>query len=404
MKKDIVLIDLFSGIGGFSKGLIDAGFNITRHYFSEIDKHAIANYKYNFPDAKFIGSVIDVSGTSIRDQHPNEHIIVTFGFPCQDISIAGKRRGLVEGTRSSLLFEAGRIVTESKAQTFIAENVKGLSSVNEGRSFYEVLKFLTYLNSDSPQYTVEVQLLNTSWLLPQNRERYYFIGHIGTKCKQRIFPITENDFRTTERSGDTTTVRTLDTQSNQAVIVAQRGRNPENSSDRTPGAPTVQRLEVNEKGQSNALTGVQKDNLVLLKCISHYGHKDKDAVESDIVPTLKAESHGHEPMIVNTNMAGQQFENDYAGTLRAGASANYMTVSNIRRLTEIECERLQGFPDNWTKFGIYEKQVWINKKEKTFRIVEGVESVSKTQRYKMCGNAVTVSIVELIGKKLLSGI
>ena len=198
--------------------------------------------------------------------------------------------------------------------------------------------------------------------------------------------------------------QTLDTQSNQGVIVAQRGRNPENSSDRTPGAPTVQRLEVNKKGQSNTLTGVQKDNLVLVKCISHYGHKDKDAVESDIVPTLKAESHGHEPMIVNTNMAGQQFENDYAGTLRAGASDNYMTVSNIRRMTEIECERLQGFPDNWTKFGIYEKQVWINKKEKTFRIVEGVESVSKTQRYKMCGNAVTVSIVELIGKKLLSGI
>ena len=73
----------------------------------------------------------------------------------------------------------------------------------------------------------------------------------------------------------------------------------------------------------------------------------------------------------------------------------------IRRLTEMECERLQGFPDNWTMFGIYQRQVWINKKEKTFRIVEGVEKISRTQRYKMCGNAVTTSIVALIGKKLL---
>ena len=206
---NIVLIELFSGIGGFHKGLSDAGFNIVKCYFSEIDKHAIANYKYNFPHAEFIGSVLDVSGTWIRERHPNEHIIVTFGFPCQDISIAGKRRGLAEGTRSSLLFEAGRIIIECAAQTFIAENVKGLSSVNEGRSIYEALRFLTFFNTDNPLYTVEMQLFNTSWLLPQNRERYYFIGHIGAGSCKRIFPITENDFGVIERTSDTATVRTL---------------------------------------------------------------------------------------------------------------------------------------------------------------------------------------------------
>jgi hypothetical protein len=78
--------------------------------------------------------------------------------------------------------------------------------------------------------------------------------------------------------------------------------------------------------------------------------------------------------------------------------------SRIRRLSEVECERLQGFPDNWTKFGVYEKQVWINKKEKTFKIVEGVQEISRTQRYKLCGNAVTKKIVELIGKKLIEKI
>lgn len=59
---EIKLIELFAGIGGFSKGLTDAGFKITEHYFSEINKHAIANYKYNFPHAKYIGSVTDISG------------------------------------------------------------------------------------------------------------------------------------------------------------------------------------------------------------------------------------------------------------------------------------------------------------------------------------------------------
>lgn len=206
---EIILVDLFSGIGGFAEGLIRAGFKITHHYFSEIDKHAIANYKYNFPHAEYIGSVTDISGHDIRAKHPGAKIFVTGGFPCQDISIAGNRKGFTTGTRSSLLFEAGRIIDELKCEHFLIENVKGLSSVNEGTGLYKTITFLTYLNSYSPQYTVDVQLFNTKWLLPQNRERYYFIGSIGTRCGKRIFPITENDFGATERTGNSTTVRTL---------------------------------------------------------------------------------------------------------------------------------------------------------------------------------------------------
>ncbi len=209
MKKDIVLVSLFSGIDGFAKGLINAGFNITHHYFSEIDKHAIANCKYNFPNAQYIGSVTNVSGHEIRAKHPAAEIIVTFGWPCQDNSIAGKRKGHRPGTRSGLLFEAGRIIYECKPQTFIAENVKGLFSVNAGNDFYEAIRFLTYLDTDSQQYTVEMQLLNTAWVLPQNRERTYFVGSIGTGGIKRILPVTENDCRTTEGTGDTRSVRTI---------------------------------------------------------------------------------------------------------------------------------------------------------------------------------------------------
>ena len=209
VNEEIILVSLFSGIDGFALGLIRAGFKIKHHYFSEIDKHAIANLKYNFPNAEYIGSVTDVSGTKIRSKHPTSKIIVTGGFPCQDISIAGKRKGLTAGTRSSLLFEAGRVIDECKSDYFLIENVKGLSSVNEGTALYKTIRFLTFINSDSPQYTVDVQLFNTKWVLPQNRERYYFIGFAGIGSGRKIFPFTENDFGTSKGTGDTTTVRTL---------------------------------------------------------------------------------------------------------------------------------------------------------------------------------------------------
>ena len=209
MQKEIVLVELFSGIGGFVKGFTDAGFIIEHHLFSEIDIHAIANYKNNYPNAEYIGSVTDVSGAAIRARFPNKTIIVTFGFPCQDNSIAGKRKGTKRGTRSGLLFESGRICLESRCDAFVAENVRGFYSVNEGFDFYEALRFLTYLDTDSPQYTVEQQLLNTTWVLPQNRERTYFVGHIGTGSIKRIFPITENDFRIVEGSTNAATVITI---------------------------------------------------------------------------------------------------------------------------------------------------------------------------------------------------
>lgn len=83
------LLELFSGIGGFALGLQRAGFEFTEHYFSEINKYAIANYKYNFKNAKHIGSVTNVQGREL-----GKIDIITFGSPCQDFSLAGKRKGL----------------------------------------------------------------------------------------------------------------------------------------------------------------------------------------------------------------------------------------------------------------------------------------------------------------------
>ncbi len=165
----IITLDLFSGIGGFSKGVQEAGFEIEKHYFSEIDTHAIANYKYNFPNAKHIGSVTNVRGTDI--ERPN---IITFGSPCQDFSLAGKRTGM-DGQRSSLISEAIRLISECRPDFFIWENVKGAFSSNNSRDFWAIIQAFANIGG----YRLEWQLLNTSWVLPQNRERIYLVGHLA---------------------------------------------------------------------------------------------------------------------------------------------------------------------------------------------------------------------------------
>ena len=182
------VLELFSGIGGFAKGFEQAGFKFTKHYFSEIDKHAIANYKFNFPNAESIGSVTDVRGNEI--ERPD---IITFGFPCQDLSIAGKRKGFA-GERSSLFYQAMRIINEVKPDIFIFENVKGLYSSHGGKDFTAVLRTI----ADIGLYECEWQLCNTEWVLPQNRERIYFIGHLTGRSKPRVFPFREKNARVNE--------------------------------------------------------------------------------------------------------------------------------------------------------------------------------------------------------------
>jgi DNA (cytosine-5)-methyltransferase 1 len=336
--EEIVLVDLFSGIGGFAKGLMDGGMRITKHYFSEIDKHAIANYKYNFPDAEYIGSIIHVSGERIRAAHPSAKIIITFGWPCQDNSIAGKRKGQRKGTRSGLLFEAGRIIFESKCELFLAENVKGLYSVNEGIDFYESIRFLTYLDTDNPQYTVEMQLFNTDWILPQNRERTYFIGHIGGRSFTRVFPIQKNmqqTFKEQQQTTNTITTRYYQSQAGGGYII--------------------------------------EDKQLLINSATEEGFEI--AIEGDSINYSVLSSK------TRRGRVGKQ----KAQTIDTAVNQGVFTKGIIRRFTEIECERLQGFPDNWTMWGNYD---------------EVVKAIPRNQRYRLCGNAVTKKLIELISNQI----
>tara|TARA_R110000737_G_scaffold260669_1_gene268975 strand:+ start:285 stop:1307 length:1023 start_codon:yes stop_codon:yes gene_type:complete len=338
MNKNITLLDLFSGIGGFHLGLQKAGFKV-KSYNSEIDKYANQVYKHNFKQSTYVGSVTDVRGSEL----PRINAI-TFGSPCQDFSLAGKRKGM-GGERSSLILEAIRLIKECRPDFFIWENVKGTFSSNNREDFAGILQAFANIGG----YRLEWQLLNTKWFLPQNRERVYLVGYTPGKSRGQIFPIGESikrDVIEKESSACITTSYHKGVNFDNQLIAAQRGR-------AYRGQP--QQLEFREDGNSNTLSTVQKDNYVL-----GYSRDKKGKVVS-------------------------RHRKDIANTIHSSSGTGNNTdqfVNSIRRLTPIECERLQGFPDNWTQQG-----------------VDG--PISDTQRYKMCGNAVTVDVVEAVGKKII---
>ena len=322
------IIDLFSGIGGFSLGFQRAGYQFTEHYFSEIDKHAIANYKHNFPHAKHIGDITTLHGGDFRDID-----IITFGSPCQDFSLAGRRKGL-KGSKSSLIEYAITLIANIRPSIFIWENVKGAFSSNAGADFWAILKAFTNIGG----YTIEWQLLNTSWVLPQNRERLYLIGHLTGRSIPGVFPIGKNDF---------TSISKTQSQS-QASVSTTLKANGRMSTDDTYIIPKNART-LTGGGHSGGL----HSDMTVIRQLKRGKNKGADL---KICPTISSNAFQ---------------ENNLLG--------------GIRRLTEIECERLQGFPDKWTQYGDYNKTI---------------KPIAKTQRYKLIGNAVTVDIVTMIAKRL----
>ena len=322
------LIDLFSGIGGFALGFQRAGYEFTEHYFSEIDKSAIANYKNNFPNAKYIGDITSVHGGDFTDID-----IITFGSPCQDFSLAGKRAGL-KGNKSSLIKKAIALITEIRPSVFVWENVKGAFSSNARADFWAIIQAFANIGG----YRLEWQLLNTSWVLPQNRERIYLIGHLAGRSECGVFPIGENDFASPQK-----TKSQFQTQFCTTL--------------KASGSMRTEDTYIIPKAASTLTGGGHSGGL----------HSDMTVIRQ--LP--RGKNKGADLKVCPTISSNAFQENNLLG--------------GVRRLTEIECERLQGFPDNWTQYGNYNGRI---------------RRISKTKRYKLIGNAVTVDIVELIAKRL----
>ena len=208
----MTFIDLFSGIGGFRRGMEMAGHKCIG--FCEYDKFAVASYtamhlmtdeerKY-IDTIPFRGRVKEANKEEYRhgewyadditelraDDIPTADCWC-FGFPCQDISVAGKQAGL-DGNRSGLFHTVIKLLEDTKKENrpsyLFIENVKNLLSVNRGFDFLTVLSEL-----DKVGYDAEWQVLNSADYVPQNRERIFIIGHLRGRSGRKVFPIERAD-------------------------------------------------------------------------------------------------------------------------------------------------------------------------------------------------------------------
>ena len=163
-------VSLFAGVGGFDLAMERNGVNVVANV--EIDKHCQALLERKFPNAKQFNDVTTVTGKDLIDAGFNpSRGIITGGFPCQDLSVAGKRAGLA-GSRSGLFWEIARIVEETQTQWFILENVPGLLSSNEGKDFGVVLGQMADLGYSIAWRTLDAQYFG----IPQRRRRIFIVG------------------------------------------------------------------------------------------------------------------------------------------------------------------------------------------------------------------------------------
>mgnify|MGYP006289594785 CR=1 FL=1 len=166
-------VSLFAGVGGFDLALERAGVPVVASV--EIDKHARGVLSQQFPNTTLLEDVQNVTGDQLRELgFDGSDGIIVGGFPCQDLSVAGKRAGLA-GRRSGLFWEICRILDETKTKWFILENVPGLLSSNNGRDMGTVIQALVERG-----YGVAYRILDAQYFgVPQRRRRVFIVGCLG---------------------------------------------------------------------------------------------------------------------------------------------------------------------------------------------------------------------------------
>lgn len=317
--------------------------------YSEIDKYAIKVYERHFNHENY-GDI-----TAIKPDRLPDFDFVVGGFPCQSFSIAGKRAGFND-TRGTLFFDIARILKVKRPRHLLLENVKGLLSHDNGQTFRTILGVLADLG-----YRVEWQVLNSKYhRVPQNRERVFIIGHLRGECGSKVFPIGQVNSSLIEQPQS----RVQEGEVAQTVTATyHKGGKGSHISERQdsrqeqakPDADNTNRRPTYSIGSTQQNAGVMKET-------------------STALTEAMGQGGGHVPMVSRQplrylNRNQKKIEGDYAFTVDASQTSGIKQDQRIRRLTPKECERLQGFPDDWTA------------------------GESDTQRYKMCGNAVTVNVI-----------
>jgi len=194
-------LDLFSGIGGFPLGAYWAGMRFDEHYFSEVDEYAIKVYRKRFPDAVPLGDIREIDTarlmadtsikregrlhirprksqqTSSQSERCSQDWLITGGFPCQDISLAGKGEG-IEGSRSGLWFEMWRIIRDLRPRFAIIENVGAITY----RGLDTVLANLAEIGMDAEWQDIRASDVGA----PHRRERIWIVAYPKSDEQRRL--------------------------------------------------------------------------------------------------------------------------------------------------------------------------------------------------------------------------
>jgi len=315
-------IDLFAGIGGFHYALTSYGANCV--FASEWDKHAASVYQNNFNVTPF-GDITKISETEIP-----RHDIICGGFPCQAFSVSGKQKGF-DDTRGTLFFDILRIADYHKPKLLFLENVKNIQAHDGGNTIKVIVD-----NLDKLGYNVFYKLLNTSnYGLPQNRERVYFV------CFRKDLHVIKFEFP-----------KPLNSHISLQTI-----------------------LEENIDPKYN----IQRQDVVIKKNLD---------IHNDLFDEPIRKNKPIQIGFVNKGGQGERIyhPNGHSITLSAyggGAGAKtglYLVNNKLRKLTERECAKLQGFPDS---FVLHE---------------------NRNQCYKQFGNSVSVNVLQHVLKNIIDSL
>ena len=406
---------LFAGVGGLELGLERAGMEIV--WQAEADKQARSVLKKHWPNVHQFEDVKDVrlnqgrhptqqdslhkcggtdfsSGTGSRSGGSDDPAgrvsnqcgpelesitVLAGGFPCQDYSAAaaGKRRGLA-GDRGALWWEFHRIASEQRPTWIVGENVPGLLSSNGGRDFRTIINSLVQLG-----YGVTWAVLDSQWFgVPQRRRRLFIVGHSGGVPRPEILAISEGLYGHPAPSREARQSSTQTTGNG----VAGGGVSWYERHDQD-GRVTDLTGKATQTLSANADNGC---DLPLVFDTTQVTSPENGSNPQPGDPCHPLQSSAHVPLLTSTpstfHSIAPTLNSSGAGTSRCGgqgAEPQFYVGPRPRRLTPKECERLQGFPDDWTRY-----------------YHDGTE-VADSPRYRMMGNAVTVNVSEWIGRRIM---
>lgn len=386
-------IDFFSGVGGFRRGMELAGHECVG--FCEFDKFAVAGYTVMHlmteQEREYISTLPKNKRVAEAGKEEYRHgewyandirrIFAEdipkadcwcFGFPCQDISVAGKQLGF-NGTRSSLFFRVIRLVQdleEKDRPTYLfIENVKNLLSVNGGTDFLKLLIAL-----DESGYDAEWQVINSADYVPQNRERVFIIGHLRGRSTAKVFPIEGADRENSVQIKQIGNIKSVKRDNpNRYRVYDVDGISPTLS--KMDGGGLSPYIPIPVFCDMSKSAGIQTyDNAFCLQARYNKGVCNRKGEISGVcVPVITPENAQSETQGIFVQLSEEL-------TVYAVWYEKYQCYIAIRKLTTRECFRLQGWSDEY-----FDRAELVN---------------SDSQLYKQAGNGVTVPVIYEIAKRM----